>query len=207
LRPQEKKEQDPPAKQAQGGFAFPDDASGKELAKKLPATGPDKPAALPVQKPLPRMVPPAVKNPAPALTPAGVSIPKLPPEAGAAALKPAAVAEELPLSGYAGNPGLPALEILEVGLAVSVPSPDVNKPPVLFQVTQPTPDATAPSDPTQEASHQAALSGAPSPRSEAAPFLRLSLPDPFVNRRVSDLDETPPEDATPITVTPVVPGP
>jgi hypothetical protein len=196
-----------PAKQGDGGFAFPDDASGKELSKKLPATGSDKLPGLPAIKPLPRVVPLAIKHPTATPAQAGIVMPSLPGGAGPAVTKPASVSEELPLADYAALPALPPLQNLEVSPAVSVPSPDVNKPPVVILVTQPTPDTNVPQDPSQEASHQAALAGSPSSRTEAAPFLRLLLPDPFAARRVSELYETPAEDSNPITVTPVVPGP
>jgi hypothetical protein len=134
-------------------------------------------------------------------------LPKLPPLVGGAVKQPDAVPEEAPLTYHAAMPPVPEVKPLDANPPISVPSPDVNKPPVLVQVKQPAPDAVSVTDPTQDASQQAALEGTPSPRTEAAPFLRLTLPDPFLNRKVSDLYETLPEDGAPVTATPAVPGP
>jgi hypothetical protein len=195
------------AKQPAGPFAYPDDASGAALGQKLPPAAQNKLPGFPPSKPLPRVVPPAIKSPSPALALPPFPLPKLPPSSTLAAARPAAVPEEMPLADYNAVPPVPEIKKLDVNPAVSVPSLDVNKPPVLVQIKLPTPDTAPLTDPTHDASNQAALQGTPPPRTDAAPFLRLSLPDPFANRKGTDLFEPVPEENLPITATPGVPGP
>lgn len=187
-------------------FSFPNDSSGKLLAEKLPPSSPGAAAKLPPLSAQPRQVPAAIANPAVAPTAPALQLPKLPATPPAGVTKPSALAEELPLADYAGSPAVPDIKKLEVSPAIKVPSLDVNQPPVLGQVMQPTPEPPNLADPTQESSHQAALAGSAAPRTEPAPFLRLFLPDPFANRNATGLPEPPPEDAAPLIAAPQVPS-
>jgi hypothetical protein len=193
-------------KQEPAAFSFPGDGSGKLLADKLPPGGQGQVPKMPASKPQPRTVPEAVANPLTTAPSPQVPPPKLQTEAPGAAPWPAPIPEDLPLVDYAATPTVPEIRTLPVAPAIKVPSPDVNQPPALGQVTQPAPDTPNLADPTQEASQQAALMGSASPRTEAAPFLRLFLPDPFANRNAAALPELLPEDATPLTIAPQVPS-
>jgi hypothetical protein len=90
--------------------------------------------------------------------------------------------EQLPsLSGAAA--AQPETPPLSVGPRVRIASADVSLRPPLPLLAQPVPEPAVLIDPTSEASSAAALA-APAPiRANPAPFLRLSVPDPFANRR------------------------
>jgi hypothetical protein len=64
-----------------------------------------------------------------------------------------------------------------------VPSPDVNQPIPLPRLGQPLPDRAALDDPTLEASTAAALAKPLPVRTSKAPFLKLTIPDPYEGRR------------------------
>ena len=65
-----------------------------------------------------------------------------------------------------------------------VASVDVAEPVALPRLTNRPVDATLVEDPTAAASTSAALSAAPPQRVNPAPYLRLTLPDPFEHRDV-----------------------
>jgi hypothetical protein len=192
--------------QPEGGFTFPDDASGKELAQKLPPGGQGQMPNLPASKKQVAKVT-SVENPTVFVSPTAIPVPKLPPVGEAPASKPAPVPEPLPLIDYAELPSLPGAPKVDVLPPVSVPSVNVEQPPVLVQVKQPAVDPPVSVNPTQEASKKAALEASPPPRTETAPYLPVKLPDPFANRKDATALESPAEDVTPITGNPALPGP
>jgi hypothetical protein len=66
---------------------------------------------------------------------------------------------------------------------VRVPSVDVNQPIPLPMLAKPSADRAPLDDATGEASNAAALSATTPERMKPVPFLKLTLPDPFENRR------------------------
>jgi hypothetical protein len=100
-----------------------------------------------------------------------------------------AAAVSLPTAGDA-RPSL----LAEAAGRVRVPSPDVNQPPPLPVLAKPLPDRAPVDDVTGAASSAAVQSGTVPPRTKAAPFLKLTLPDPFENRKPVAPPVTPPEE-------------
>ncbi len=93
-------------------------------------------------------------------------------------IRPPALPEGVPLAYDQSHPTLPGRIELPAGERVRVPSVDVNEPLALPKLTaRPVPAAPA-DDPTAAA----ALSAAPPRRDRPAPFLRLTLPNPFEHR-------------------------
>jgi hypothetical protein len=112
---------------------------------------------------------------------------------------PKPAAEELPLSRYFGDPQLPVVVKLEGTALVKWPTPDPNEPAPLPILAQPKSDRASLTDPTADASTDAALSGTIPVRENPAPFLRVNLPDPFENRQTIRVRNPLPEDPTPHT--------
>src|SRR5262249_53072978 len=88
-----------------------------------------------------------------------------------------------------------------------LPSPDVNRPVALPPLAQPVLDRAALDDQTSAASLDAALAAPVPQRSAPAPFLRLTLPDPFEHRQTVKLRAIPPEDLMPVAASPRLPRP
>jgi hypothetical protein len=161
---------------------FPDDAGGRLLAKMLPPREPDN-----IRLPHPgvprsagasiRMDPPDLPLP-----PSQAAMPRLPALARSSPLRPRLVLEES-LGGWTETLVLPQQQSLPDAGRVRVPSEDVNQPIPLPVVTQPVPDRASLDDPTADESAAAALAAPLPMRTTPAPFLKLSLPDPYDHRR------------------------
>jgi hypothetical protein len=121
--------------------------------------------------------------------------------------RPSPLPEGLPLADYHDTPPPPGPQRLPAGEPVRLPSDDVNRPVPLPLLGQATPDRAPLDDPTSEASQTAALAAAMPQRTTPAPFVKLTLPDPFENRQVVRLPAVPPEETTPVTATPRPPKP
>jgi hypothetical protein len=162
------------------GFSFPDDRAGQILAKTLPPsekspTGHDAPA--------PRRLPPPahLDKPSLPLPPSQADMPRLP--AGKTpSLRPRPLPEELPLISHKTDPLVPEVQYLHAGDRVRLHSVDVNKPIPLPILAQPVGSRSPLDDATTDASLAAALAATPPARATPAPFLKLTLPDPFENR-------------------------
>ena len=132
----------------------------------------------------PRRPPPALDARPPVLPPPSIQ-PAPPPVPGERNRKtPAprlAIDETLGLGR--GDPRPPEPRRLAVGARVRLPSPDVNQPIPLPILAQPTADRASLDDPTGDASAEAALAAAMPKRTMPVPYSRLTLPDPFDNRR------------------------
>ena len=88
-----------------------------------------------------------------------------------------------------------------VGDRTRLPSVDVNQPPPLPILTpQPTPDRASLDSPTADMSAEAALAATMPQRTKPAPYVRITTPDPFDNRRPLIL-AAPAEDDRPRTGT------
>jgi hypothetical protein len=186
------------------GFRFAEDSAGQHLGKLLP---PRENIRLPAERPSgPRSQPlPALENPALPLPPGRADIVRLPVEKAPRPPRPPALPEEMPLLGYRGVPAQPQEPVLTPGVLLKVPSPNVGQPVPPPLLAQPAPDRVPLDDPTLEASLAAAVAAQPSYRTNPAPFLKLTLPDPFENRQTVRLRSTPPEEGMPVAATPQLP--
>ncbi len=167
------------------GFAFPTDLAGKHLEERL--TPPRQVPALPVpftQTPLPwrwakldsaaersRLLPPTE-------TPSGPRI--LPEERRSTAKRRPTL--DVSLLTSETDPARPTVPFLPAGLLVSAPSPDPVVAPPLAPIARLIPDVpTVSSDPTGDGSRRAAMTILSVLRDQPAPFLRLTIPNPFEN--------------------------
>jgi hypothetical protein len=160
-------------------FRFPDDHAGTLLAKVLPPSEPPRVVERTTQ---PRPHPGAQRVEAPGLPLSSHT--ELPHVAIASkqAPQPHLVMEEVFFITHAETL-LPAAVALEAAARVRVPSVDVNQPIPLPILAKPASDRAPLDDATIEASNAAALSGTVPARTKPAPFLKLTLPDPFENRK------------------------
>jgi len=163
-------------------FAFPDDAGGVLLAKVL--TPKETPASRPDRTPPPRRSSSSVgmKPPTLPLPPSHTAMPHPPSLVKSAPVRPRLVIDET-LSGLPDTPILPQPQSLPEGGRVRVSSVDVNQPIALPILARPVSDRAPLDDPTAEASSVAAVAAPIPSRVTKAPFLKLTLPDPYDHRR------------------------
>ena len=167
---------------ADTSFTFPEDAGGELLAKVLPPKEPQVPRPNRVE---PRGVTSAsqrMKPPSLPLPPSHASLPRLPASAPSAPLHPRLILDET-LGGIPDALVLPQIPSFPDFGRIRVPSPDVHEPLALPIVGQPVSDRASLDDPTDDASTAAALSAPIPARTTKAPFLKLTLPDPYDHRR------------------------
>jgi hypothetical protein len=164
-------------------FRFPEDAGGVLLAKILPPQ--DAPTTrLEQRRPTPRRS--SVSSfAAPAVLPLPTShaaMPRLPQEARRTSLRPSLVLEET-LGSPSDTPVLPQVSALPERDRVRVPSIDANEPIPLPILATPLSERASLDDPTSDVSNAAAIAAPIPPRMSKAPFLKLTLPDPYDHRR------------------------
>lgn len=149
----------------------------------------------------PRAVPgPArLENPPPWLPPSPGGLPRLPAVRLRVPPRPWPAAEGPPLADQRSTPRPAAEIVLEAGERVRIAGLDPAAPTPLPPTTQPVPDRTAAEDPTAEFSLAAARAAVPPDRFAKAPFVPLSLPDPFELRKTVQLKSPPPDDGDPVT--------
>jgi hypothetical protein len=163
-------------------FTFPDDAGGVLLAKVLPPNATEA-VRLERSEPSRRSSPSAfMKPPALPLPPSHAVLPRLPDAGKHISLRPRLLLEES-LDALPDSPVLPQAPSLAAGVRVRVPSIDVNQPIPLPILSQPMPERASLADPTQTTSTAAALAAPVPSRTNKAPFLKLTLPDPYARRR------------------------
>ncbi len=163
-------------------FTFPDDAGGVLLAKVLPPKETD-PSSFERTQPRRRSSSPLrMKPPTIPLPPSHAAMPHPPVLTKSAPLRPRLVIDET-LSGLPDTPIPPQLPSLPERRRVRVSSVDVNQPIPLPILGQPVSDRASLDDPTAEASSKAALAASIPSRRTKAPFLKLTLPDPYDHRR------------------------
>jgi hypothetical protein len=193
-----------PNEEAGDGFRFPDDKGGQTLARALPpadtapATGESGGSG---PKRLPGAA--ALEQPSVPLAPNQGKVPRLPASRTGLPPRPRPLPEVLPPAG--SRPEMPQAPLLPAGDRVRLPGPDVSRPVPLPVLATPAPDRGL-DDPTADFSSAAAQAGAVPARQAPAPFIRVSLPDPFENRDAVRLRETPPEKGDPVTAAPKLPG-
>ncbi|HTU94177.1 MAG TPA: hypothetical protein VMF69_29125 [Gemmataceae bacterium] len=163
-------------------FTFPDDAGGVLLAKVLPPKATE--TVWPQRSEAPRRSSASafMKPPALPLPPSHAAPPRLPEEGRRTPLRPRLLLEET-LDGLADTPVLPQELSLPAGVRVRVPAIDVNQPIPLPIQSRPVPERASLEDPTLATSTAAALAAPIPSRSSKAPFLNLTLPDPYHRRR------------------------
>jgi hypothetical protein len=188
-----KKEDPEPAKE---GFRFPDDKGGELLGRLLQPSVDG--SALKERAQAPRRLPgpTSLEAPALALPPAQVSVPRAALEPKRPALQPRLVLDDA-LDGD-GAPSLPEVRTFFTGEKTKdTTGLDVNRPPPLPVLGQPTPDRASLEDPTIDESIQAAVAATVPLRVNPVPFQRQSIPDPFENYNPVRLSDPSPEDSTP----------
>jgi hypothetical protein len=129
-------------------------------------------------------------------------LPRLPASKGRP-LRPRLTLEES-LDDVAALVALPQSLSLPAGERVRAPSPDVNQPLPLPVLARPVSDRAPVEDVTGEASAAAALAATMPQRTTPAPFLKLSVPDPYEHRRPLGLP-VPPEQTMPEAGSPTAP--
>jgi hypothetical protein len=104
------------------------------------------------------------------------------------------------------EPVLPRVPPLPAGERFRMPSVDVNQqPPLPLLTPRSVSDRASLEDPTTEVSANAALSAALPQRTRPVPFLRLTIPDPFANRRPVQMESALPERNHPPVTLPKTP--
>jgi hypothetical protein len=187
-------------------FALPSDAGGKLLAKVLaPADDGGRSAETP--RPARRRPPHLFEVPQwPQLPPPGSGqVPVLALDGRRKTLRPHLVSSE-DLDRPEERVQLPEDRHLPATERARADSADVNEPAPLPVLAQPAADRASLEDPTAEASTAAALAAAMPRRLMPTPFLRLTVPEPYENRRPLTL-ALPAEATDPVTATPRPPGP
>jgi hypothetical protein len=183
-------------------FQFPDDAGGQLLARVLPPADVKGPLNEPNPGPhRPTGVAPlAAPPPSLPLPPSQAAPPPVPGERNRKSPAPRLVSEET-LGLGRGDPQPPAPRAFYVGDRTRLPSVDVNQaPPLPILTQQPTPDRASLDSPTADDSAAAALSAPMPQRTRPVAYSRLTLPDPFDNRRPLNIP-VPAEDDNPRTGT------
>ena len=121
------------------------------------------------------------------------------------------VALDLPTLPVTLAVALPAHPLLPAGLPLRMRTEDAGLAGIpMFQTRPPGPVLDPTADPTAEGSQRSILLATPAPRTAAAPFLRLAIPDPYEERNAVRLtpppvDAAPPERATDLPPKPALP--
>ena len=163
-------------------FHFPDDAGGVLLAKVLPPT--EVKGALDASNAGPRRLPTPTGLDAPPLNlpPSQALPPRAPAERNRKPLAPHLTVDET-LGLNRNDPLPPQPRGFAVGDRIRLPSVDANQPDPLPILARPTVDRASLDDPTIEASAEAATAALMPQRTKAIPYFRVTLPDPYDNRR------------------------
>jgi hypothetical protein len=180
-------------------FHFPDDAGGALLAKVLPPT--DVKGPLEGVKAGPRRQASLAGLDAPPLTlpPSQAGPPRLSAERTRKLLTPHLTVEET-LGLSRDDPAPPQPRSFVGGDRIRLPSVDASKPIPLPILAHPTADRAPLDDPTLEASADAALAAPLPRRAQGVPNFRVTLPDPYDNRRPLSLP-APADEGEPLTGT------
>ena len=179
-------------------FRFPEDKGGQLLSRLLAP-----PETLPLVKPQPRPrpSPKAVEQPTLPL-PQLVTLPSVLADQPRRTVPPQGLlTPEQALDGPDAPLPLPETLQFAVSDRPRLPSVDVEKPVGLAVMAQPLPDRGALADPTLPASRVAVLAAPLPERTTPAPFLRLTLPDPFEHRDSVRLRKPLGEEEMPNTIT------
>jgi hypothetical protein len=189
-----------PAETALEEFRFPDDRAGRLLARLLqPQT---RIAFYSADVAAPRRASPsAIDQPSAPLLPAQTPPVRLRLDKGPGPLRPGPLPGEVVPNGLIDT-RLPERIHLPAGDRVRLPSPDITSPAPLPLVGQAVTDRVSLDDPTADLSLSAALTAPAPKRTQPAPFIRLSVPDPFENRKLVQRRDEPVEEM----IAPIVPA-
>jgi hypothetical protein len=172
-------------------FPFPPDKGGRLLADRLRPANQVPP--LPEEKPAVSKHlagPEKLENPDLSLPKVPVPLPSIPfPKTKQ--IRPTLVEGEPPLSRQRFDLPGPAPVKLAAGPKVAWPSPDINQPIPLPILARQVTDRASLDDPSGDASLAAVLASKVPDRTAPAPFLRLTIPDPFEHRNAVRLHTTP----------------
>jgi hypothetical protein len=206
LAPDRMAEVKDPGQAAGDGFAFPKDAAGVVLLRLLkPADVGGQPEKATRPKPWKSPKSPELSmGPLPP-TPAQGLVPALSGQGKGMPPQPHLVSPE-DLGMPEERVQLPVEPVLAATERARADSIDVHQPAALPMLARAVPDRASLEDPTADASNAAALAATLPQRLMPAPFLRLTVPEPYENRRPLTLP-VPPESAEPITATPQPPRP
>jgi hypothetical protein len=182
---------------------FADDRGERLLANLLPPS--ETPPGISVEKHSPR-VPFSTSSSLEMLKtrmpPAHVELPQ-PRASIAGSKKPTALLPEgMPLAFSRAEPVTPERRDLPAGERVRVAFPRLDGPLPLPPLATPYQEPLATEDPTGEYSLAAALAAPPPKRTSSAPFLRLTIPDPFEHRPAARLRSEWKESSVPLTSSP-----
>jgi hypothetical protein len=185
-------------KPAADGFSLPDDQGGKLLAALLaPHRQAPRVSSGHVTRPRHLPAPRSLERPEVPLPPNLSELPRPRLDAPNSPLRPRALSGAAPLTWYRDDPQTPQRRRLPDAARVRLPSSDVREPIALPTLGRAHPDRAPLADPSVEASTAAALAGTMPARTNPAPFVRLTLPDPFEHSRTVRLRTPPKEDAVP----------
>jgi hypothetical protein len=194
-----------PAPAAAEGFPFPDDQGGKLLADLLTPAGKGG-LAKETARQRTFATPGGLDDPSPPLPAAPGNLPARPAGKKGPGLKPADAPEVSPLATYQATPDRPAAVTFAPGELVRTPAPPY-RPASLPPLGQPVLDRAPLDDPTADLSLEAVLAAQMPARTNAVPFTRNNLPDPFENRAVVKVRTPPAEEGTPVVPGPKTPKP
>jgi hypothetical protein len=171
----------------------PRDPVAGAIADLLRPSAPTPPLAVEQSAPVPPRLPRSLEHPeAPVPLHAGT-----PPRAvlplPASGNRPRPLRPEMPLARERTDQRLPQTVELPEGTLLKLPGPDLENPIPVPLLSQGQPDRIPLTDPTRDASMEAALSAPITARETPAPFERLNLPEPFAYRDTARLRTPPPE--------------
>jgi hypothetical protein len=182
-------------KPAKTEFSYPQDSGGKLLAWLLaPHRQAPRLASGYVTKPLRPQAPASLERPDLPLSDNLARLPRGSQDAKRTPLRPGLLPDCDPLDWYRANPSVPRRPRLAAKRPARWPFADVNRPIELPFLALGQSDRASLDDPTAEISLKAALAGTATARREAAPFVRIDLPDPFEHRKAVRLRKPPPEE-------------
>jgi hypothetical protein len=183
-------------------FRFPKDAGGAVLAEKLaPSLSAERQSGRSGKRGIASVS--DLKLPEMPLPQQAAELPRLPAPRKLHLLRPRLVSTEmLDENGLAVV--LPERTLLPAGARVRAAARDPNEPLALPPLAQPVPNRASLEDATTEVSAAAVLTAPLPQRGTPAPFLRLTLPDPYEHRRPLRLPALA-EATTPRTGTPQTP--
>lgn len=188
-------------------FAFPDDAGGKLLrgllTPKAPVVAPDRVKVEPKPRVMPAYleggyiaVPDAANNPATLNLPAG------------RAITPMSLPEKIAPDFAPAVPQLPDIAKPEVGALHKQEPRDPAKPADLPLLSRtPVPDRASLADPTTEFTAQSVVSVMLPLRTALAPFVKLTIPEPYEFAGQAVPKVLPPEDPNRVLTPPPAPKP
>lgn len=166
-----------------GGFKFPDDRGGALLMKLLPPPPTRPPLADAPPEPRRYAPSPALESPALPLPTDSAPLLRVPLNVKQPPPRPRVALDEAPPLGRDLQP--PEIVVLPVDERVKQPSANVETPLALPILALPVADRLALEDATEESSGAAVVAARPTQRTQPAPYVRQTLPDPYENRRAA----------------------